>query len=378
MLVKQVAELVNSSAKEFLGETAVLNEDLSNVVDYGKELLDNTAVDNYVRSLVDHIGKVIFVNRKYSGNTPSVLMDAWEFGSVLEKVNGDVYEAEENESWNLQDGQIYETQQFYKPVATAKFFNNKVTFEIPVSITERQVKESFSNADQLNAFVSMIYNDVDKSMTVRINKLIKSTLASMIGETVNKDTTGLRAVNLLAKYNTDKGTTLTAKAALSDPEFIRYAILQMRLTIDRMSELSRLFNEGEKARFTSKDYLRSIMLSEFKEAAGVYLYDANGQFNTDNIKLQESEVVPFWQGSGKDYGFDSTSKIDVKLPDGTEVSQSGILAIAFDKDAVAVCNTDRRVTTQYNAKGEFYNNWFKFDCSYFADTNENFVVFYIA
>lgn len=378
MLVKQVAELVNSSAKEFLGETAVLNEDLSNVVDYGKELLDNTAVDNYVRSLVDHIGKVIFVNRKYSGNTPSVLMDAWEFGSVLEKVNGDVYEAEENESWNLQDGQIYETQQFYKPVATAKFFNNKVTFEIPVSITERQVKESFSNADQLNAFVSMIYNDVDKSMTVRINKLIKSTLASMIGETVNKDTTGLRAVNLLAKYNADKGTTLTAKAALSDPEFIRYAILQMRLTIDRMSELSRLFNEGEKARFTSKDYLRSIMLSEFKEAAGVYLYDANGQFNTDNIKLQESEVVPFWQGSGKDYGFDSTSKIDVKLPDGTEVSQSGILAIAFDKDAVAVCNTDRRVTTQYNAKGEFYNNWFKFDCSYFADTNENFVVFYIA
>lgn len=377
MLVKQVAELVNSSAKEFLGETAVLNEDLSNVVDYGKELLSATDVDNYVKSLVDHIGKVVFVNRKYSGNTPSVLMDAWEFGSVLEKITGDLYDAEENDTWNLIDKTVYEQQTFYKPVATAKFFNSKTTFEIAVSITERQVKESFDSADQLNAFVSMIYNDVDKSMTVRIDKLIKSTIASMIGETI-KNGKATQKINLLAKYNAQFGTSLTVAKALTDAEFIRYAVLQMRLTINRMSELSRLFNEGGKARFTSADYLNSIMLNEFKEAAGVYLYDAAGQYNTENLKLQKADTIPFWQGSGTDYGFDSTSKIDIKLKDGSDFSQGGILAVAFDRDAVAVCNTDRRVTTAYNAKAEFYNNWFKFDCSYLADINENFVVFYIA
>lgn len=377
MLVKQVAELVNASAKEFLGETAVLNEDLSNVVDYGAELFNNTDVDNYVKSLVDQIGKIIFVNRPYTGNTPSILMDSWEFGSVLEKISGDLYDADVNESWELEDGKVYEQQTFYKPVATAKFFNSKVTFEIACSITERQVKESFKSADQLNAFVSMIYNDVDKSMTVRIDKLIKSTIASMIGETI-KNGKATQHINLLAKYNAQFGTTLTAAKALTDADFIRYAVLQMRLTINRLSSLSRLYNEGGKARFTSTEYLKSIMLNEFKEAAGVYLYDAAGQYNTENIRLQKAETVPFWQGSGTDYGFDSTSKIDIKLKDGTEFSQSGILAVAFDRDALAVCNTDRRVTTAYNAKAEFYNNYFKFDCSYFADTNENFVVFYIA
>lgn len=378
MLVKQVYELVNAAAKEYMGETVVLQEDLSNVVDFGKELFNNTDYDNYVRSLVDHIGKVIFVNRKYAGIAPSLVSDYWEFASVLEKVNGGLYEAEENESWNLQDGKVYEQQQFYKPVATAKFFNSKVTFEIPISITERQVKESFDGPSQLNGFISMIFNDIEKSMTVRIDKLVLSTVASMIGATVKGDTNGLKSVNLLKKYNDRMGTTLTSAKALTDPDFIRFAVLEMRLTISRMRTLGRQFNLGEQPRFTTPDTLKSIMLDEFKEAAGVYLYDAQGQYNTENLKLQSSETVPFWQGCGTDYSFNEISKIYVKLPDGSEVEQTGILAVAFDRDALMVANKDRRVTTDYNAKGEFWNNWFKFDCTYLADTNENFVVFYIA
>lgn len=378
MLVKQVADLVNESVKSYLGEGAVLNEDLSNVVDFGKELFDATSYDNYVRSLVDHIGKVVFVNRKYNGIAPTLLSDAWEFASVLEKVNGGLYEAEENESWNLQDGKVYEQQQFYKPVATAKFFNKKITFEIPCSITDRQVKSSFDNAVQLNAFVSMIFNDVDKSMTARIDKLILDTVGAMIGITVLDDKNGLKAVNLLKNYNTQFGTSLKAVNALTDPEFIRYAILQMRLTISRMRTLGTWYNLGEQPRFTTSDNLKSIMLDQFKEAAGVYLYDAAGQYNTENLKLQAAETVPFWQGAGTDYSLDSISTIDLKLPDGRTAKQSGIIAVAFDKDALMIANTDRRVTTDYNHKAEFYNNWFKYECSFFADTNENFVVFYIA
>lgn len=98
MKVSQVYELVNSATKEYLGETAVLNEDLSNTVDFGSALFDATTVDNYVKTLVDRIGKVIFVNRPYSGYAPKVLMDSWEFGSVLQKVNAKLLEATENES----------------------------------------------------------------------------------------------------------------------------------------------------------------------------------------------------------------------------------------------------------------------------------------
>ena len=163
MKVNQIYEIMNSVTNEVLGESViVVAEDLSNIVDVGKEILNGTDIDNYVKSLVDHIGRVIFVNRKYSGGAPSVLMDGWEFGSVLEKITPDLPEATENESWELENGTSYDPNIFYQPKVSAKFFNSRVTFEVPMSFTERQVKSSFSSREQLNGFISMLYNAIDR------------------------------------------------------------------------------------------------------------------------------------------------------------------------------------------------------------------------
>ena len=81
MQVKQIYTLVNDVTKEVLGKEGLMLEDLSNVVDVGTEIINANAVDNYVRTLVDRIGRVVFVNRPYSGGAPSVLMDGWEYGS---------------------------------------------------------------------------------------------------------------------------------------------------------------------------------------------------------------------------------------------------------------------------------------------------------
>ena len=70
MKVTQIYDLMNSVTEEILGESNLVKEDLSNVVDLGVQIFDATSVDNYVKSLVDHIGKVIFVNRVYSGGAP--------------------------------------------------------------------------------------------------------------------------------------------------------------------------------------------------------------------------------------------------------------------------------------------------------------------
>lgn len=386
MEVKQVYELVNNVTKEVLGESAILEEDLSNVVDMGESLFNANAVDNYVRSLVNHIGKVIFVNRPYRGGVPSVLMDGWEYGSVVEKISASLPQAQENESWELQDGASYDPNIFYKPTVEAKFFNNRVTFEIPLSITERQVKESFSNAVQLNAFVSMLYNEVDKSMTVKIDSLIQRTINNFIAETMyNYNTSGTytgngntRAVNLLALYNasTSPADTLTAAAALTDPEFLRFAAYTMKKYVDRMSKISSLFNIGGKARFTPRDMLHFVLLSDFAAAADVYLQ--SDVWHNELTQLPEYETVPYWQGTGTDYSFTSISSINVTTSANHQVDASGILGVMFDRDALGVNNYNRRVTTNYNAKAEFWNNWYKMDAQYFNDTNENFVVFYVA
>ena len=376
MKVSQVYEIMNSVTKATIGDQAVVAEDLSNIVDIGNTIQSVAGIDNYVKSLTDHIGKTIFVNRAYSGSVPSVLMDGWEYGSILEKVSYDgLPEATENESWKLENGKSYDVNVFTQPKASAKFFNKRVTFEVPMSFAERQVKSAFDSASQLNAFFSMIHNAIDKSMTVKVDGLVTRTINNMIAETLHSGS-GVKAVNLLAQYNAKFNQNLTPEASISNPEFIRYASYVIGLYSDRLTKISKLFNIGGKDRFTSKDLQHIVLLSEFEASAKAYLY--SDTYHNEFTKLPQAEVVPYWQGSGTDYSFSSTSKIHVNTASGQEVEQSGILGIIFDRDALGVSNLDRRVTTNYNAKGEFFNNWYKFDAGYFNDMNENFVVFYVA
>lgn len=390
MLMTQVYEILNTITTEILGEEVIVNEDLSNVVDIGRafENLDN-GLDNYVRRLQDHIGRMVFVDRVYSGRAPRVLMDGWEYGSILEKLRAALPEATENESWNLQDGASYDPNIFTAPQISVKFFNKRVTFEIPISITEKQVKSSFSNATQLNAFYSMIQTAIENSMTVKLDSLIMRTINSAIAETIYSeytggvgtydDSTGVRAVNLLYMYNKtlpETATPLTAADAIHDPDFIRFASYQMALYSDRLAVISTLFNIGGTEKFTPKDRQHFVMLSEFKRAADVYLQ--SDTFHDEFTKLPDAESVTYWQGSGIDYAFESTSAINVTTADNHTVSLSGILGVIFDRDTLGVANLDRRVTTNYNPKAEFWNEWHKADAGYFLDLDENCVVFFVA
>ena len=385
MKIKQIYDLLNLTVEEITGKSDLVLEDLSNVVDVGNEIISTDNVDNYVKKLVNHIGKVIFDDRVYKGNVPSVLMDSWEFGSILQKITADLPQAQENDSWNLQDGKSYNQDVFYQPKVTAKFYNSKVTFEIPVSFTERQVKESFSNKEQLNGFISMIFNSVENAMTLKIDSLVMKAINNMTAETmlnelkevdtIDLTKTGNKAINLLKLYNDQYGKDLTVDKAYTDAGFIRYASYIINLYKDRLSKVSTLFNVGEKERFTAESDLSIVLLSDFASASNTFL--TSDVFNKELISLPNFETVPYWQGSGLNYGFNDVSKLHVKTSSNEDVEVSGVIGVMFDKRAVGVANLDKRVTTNYNAKAEFYTNFYKLDAGYYNDLNENFIVLFI-
>jgi len=389
MKVEQVYQLANDITKQAIGEENLIKEDLSNVVSWGDTIQNVMGLDNYVKNLVDQIGRMVFVNRSYTPVVPSVLMDGWEYGSILEKIATGLPEAQENASWELEDGHSYDPYVFKKPDVISKFYNDLKTFEIQMSFAERQVKSAFQSAGQLNSFFSMIEQSIQNSMAVKTDEMSMRTINNMIGETFyNLDSTGVytgktgvRCVNLLYLYNTYKyGTTTTnyidADTFIHDPEAIRFAVNIFKNYIDRLKRMSVLFNMGGQPRFTPSDRLHVIMLSEFKNAADVFLQ--SGTFNDQYTALPGSETQVYWQGSGTSYSFADTSKVKIKTALGHDVEAGGIIAVMFDRDALGVCNKNNRVTSAYNAKAEFYNNFYKFDCNYFNDSNENFIVFYAA
>lgn len=378
MKVEQIADIVNQTTAEVTGTEPLENVDLNKVIETGSEVINNDKlIDNYVKNLIDHIGKVVFVDRPYTGSTPSVMMDSWEFGAIKEKIQYEgLPDAEDNDSWDLVDGKSYDPNVFYKPNVSAKFYSELRTFDIPMSFAQKQVRSAFSNASQIQAFFAMIETAISNGMTVKMDSLVQLTIANAIATLyMNKDRNPVQYYDLVAAYQRETGdTTVTADNAMVKPEFTRWASMQIKKVVSRMRKLSTLFNAGGKYRHTPADRLHIILHSDFTAAAEAYLY--SDTYHNEYVKLPQAEEVPFWQGSGTGFGWEDTSKVIV-TPSGTKtpVTVKNVVGMAFDREALGVSNLDRRVTTNWNPRAEFTNNWYKFDAGYFNDFNENVVVF---
>ena len=383
MKIKQVYEIVNDAQKQVLGEESLIKEDLSDVVSIGESIANMNLYDKFVGALVNRIAKNIFSIRAYSGRAPKVLMDSWEFGSIVQKVHGKLPEAQENESWELEDQQVYEQDTFYKPQVSVKLWNHKTTFEIPLSIAEEQLKQSFLGSAEMARFIEMLFQMVENSLTLKFDALIMRTINNFIGATIY-DNAGTRVVKLLTEYNTIHGLSgadaLTADKAFYDKEFLRYVAYRMKQVASRMSNYSTLFNIGGTQKHTPRDYLRIVLLDYID--AGVSAFLQSDTFHDELVKLPEADVVSCWQGSGTSFALADASKIHVNIldKDGTkrEVEQSYIAGVMFDYEALGVTAINKRVRTHTNDRAEFYNYWYKEDAGYFNDYNENFVVFLVA
>lgn len=392
MKITQLAEILNGTLSttgildQVTGAEAVATEDLSNVVDLGKIVLDytgqsNTNFDSFMRNLIDQVGKVMFVDRKYTSQAPNILKDGWEYGSILQKVRCEIPDARDNATWDLFNypllgGAAYpDPFELSKPSAQAKFFNSKATYEVPITLTDVQLREAFRSAEEFGRFVAMIENRIAMKITLCNDGLIMATIANLMAQKIN----GGKQVNLVELYNAiaPAANATTAAKALTDKEFLRFASKTIAQYKKYLAAASTLYNDGDYLTFTPAERLKFIANTEFSKSLDAYLY--SDTYHNEFVNLPGYEEVAMWQGTGTDNG--DRLKIDVKIDDGTdngaEIVQDGIVAVMFDEEAAAVCNQNYRVTSQYNGRGEYTNYFYKWDAMYMNDVLENCVVFVI-
>lgn len=383
MQVNQIYSILNDVMLEVTGQNVaeegepaafILNEDLSNIVDMGTKIFSNNWKDNYVKSLLDRIGREVFVDRTYEGYAPRVLRDSWEYGSIMSKTRCKIFDAKANPSWNLQKGETVNQFEFNPPDVTQKFYNSKTAWQIDCSFTDYQLRESFTNAAAMNRFISMIENRIQTSMTIYIDSLIMRTINNFMAEKIHA---GNSVIDVLAGFNATQESPISAAAAVSNKEFYRYLAYRTDLDIERFRAPSANFNIDDEANvtFTPREYAHFVLHSDF--AAGMKVYLQADTYHENLVTLGDFETVPFWQAQGDAYQLATTSRIDVKLASDNEVTvnRNYIIGILFDRDALGVLNDNRRVTSAYNANGEYWNNFYKVDTSYFNDLAENAIIY---
>ena len=390
MKLNQIATLTNAITAEMLGDQAIATEDLTNIVDIGQLVMTQANwYDQYVRTLMDHVGRVVVTNKEYVPKTYGRLWrESFEFGAILERLTVSLPDAEDNPAWDLQDQGNYNSEIFYKPTVAMNLFNVKDTFQVPISIVEDQVKSAFSSREQYIAFVDGIYTAVNGSIKIRMEQLAKRAVNNMIalcyddainvkgvsiGDGDNPGT--VQYVNVLYMYNTQFNKSLTAAEAVTDPDFLRYFSFILYVTSDRMREISQVFNITGDVRFTDKEDQNIFVLSEIGKALDVYLY--SDVYHDEYVKLPGYETITAWQGitDGTDtYNFANNSHIKIKV--GQQLcDMSGVLAVIFDREAVAVTNERQKVTAAYSARGDFTTYYYKNELGLINDKSMNCVVF---
>ena len=376
MDTNQIYSLVNSAAQQATGETAITALDAQSLVALGNTVLSSsTNTEAFLNTLCQRIGKTIFAYREYRNKFSDFVMDDFEMGAILQKISFNLFQAEEDPSYDLTDGQSVDMYEISKPAVDQKLFVKRTPYMFHVTIARELLKEAFTNVGAMDSFIGYVFGVMRNSIEYSLENLGRLTLANMVAES-QKVTS--RAINLVTEYNTIIGaggeagspTALTAANALYDEGFLRYAIGRINMVSDAMTDMSIEYNDGSIERFTPYDDQRIILLNEFNRLAQTQVQYA--AFNKNLVSVDGAfQTVNYWQSQ------QSPRNITVKrASDGSSTAINNLIGVIADRNAFGVYQSDEDVlTSPVNAAGRYYNTFYHLKRLWFNDISENFIIF---
>lgn len=386
MKVNQIAAMLNSTFIEILGESQLISEDLSNIVDCGRIILSSTQwgdnFDKYVGKIIDKVGRSIYVDRPYDGDDLGITRESWDYGSVLEKVRVEVGDYVDNKAWQLTDSPAptFDVFAFDSPAEVeAKYFNMKDTFRLKICLPRNQMEGAFRSASDMQRFIGSIENRIRTKREIAREMLAYRTENNLIAAKMQY---GQNVVNLLTEYKAASGdTTTTAATALENPDFLRYCVRRFKTDKKLLAKFSGNYNVHRYGTFTPASRLKIFALTDFATAVETVL--RSNTYHDNFVTLDGYREVPYWQGRGvqnDSFADRSTIKAYPAQDEVTPVlqNQSGIVFVMQDTDAAMICNEELPVDVIYNPEGRFYKYWYGMDCSYYNDLSENVIVYVIA
>ena len=375
--VIQIYSIMNDVGKQTLGEKAVTVVDTQSFTSLGEKVLkSDTDTENFLNKLTDRIAKTVYAVRNYLGINKNLMREPFDYGVIVQKIHVEMPEAKENNAWKIgEQGYTPTYAPVIKPTVSQKLFNKLSTWEIDVTIPDFMLKTAFLNESSMATFIDAIFTAMNNAMVMCVDNNANLIRANFIGNKIHS-AEPTQAINLLKDYNTLTNANLTVASCLRDVDFLKWATMQISLWTKRMRVMSKLFNEDKNSKFTSEEYLVLDVLQDFASSTATFLQ--SDTYHKELVALPMYNEVPYWQGSGETFAFADTSKISVKIDGTTEVTQGGIIAVAYDYNAIGTTINEPRSTTERNNKDEYTNYYNKATIGCFNDLGENGIVFYIA
>ena len=396
MKVNQIYSLLNDINSQMFGEDAIEVKDLSGIISMGNSIVgDGTATDKFLGKLVDRIGKTVIRTLDMELDFPSLYMNEFEFGAVLQKITVNPFDAIAASEWKVGENDFQPTLlDIHKPdKIMVTYFTDTTTAKWQVTIPDDLFTTAFTSESMMSQFIDAIINALGDSLTLSLNNMSRTAVNNFIAE---KIIAGNGIINLLTEYNTAFGLTgndaLSASEAMHSKEFARFASTEIRKYVKYLSQPSVLYNVGDGSgnpvlRATARDNMHVMFLTDLVALFDAYLLSDSYK---DFYDIPNFTEVAYWQGDKTASGintFAGNSKIDL-IPSSQdsvsvagnryEIAQSGIVAVLADRQAIAIGLNKRRAGSFYNSIDAYSNISQTASIQYINDMSENGVVFIVA
>lgn len=382
MSIEQISKVVNQVMAQATGAQGIGNYTANSFVTVAQTAL-LTGYDPIMKAISQLTLQTIFSERNYSEHFPGLRVDNQAYGNAVRKLKVADSDTQNNASFELSDGESVDMYavKLYNILQTN--FYGQVTWERQLTTFRNQLDSAFTGPGQFGSFYSMILRNTDNQIKQTHESMARALITNGIAAIITEANAN-RVVKLITDYNADTGLTLTRKDVYKPENFPAF----MAWTASRIARIRRMMTERTRLFHTNITGHETNQHTPY-ENQQMYLYapvqfDLNMRalselFNDKYISLGRNELVSYWQSPSSPENINMTPVYTdtsgaVKTAS-DPVNTGNVFGVIFDDDftGYTIVN-EHQNTTPMNAKGEYWNTFYKYVHRYWMDNTENAVV----
>lgn len=368
---KQIASILNDTYKVYAeGDTlATLEDDLSNIVDFGRALTSASTIGDLmsgVGNLIDKVRQTIFVDTEFISTAPPCFVDTTTFNGLKEVVRVDSLGFTNSLEFDCitphTDAQTSTTTPYTNqntfdklfgkvlPTISAKYYNQSTPYEQKITITNDQFITAFNSPADMERLFGMIQSRLKER-----REFAKDMLSYYAFDSAVLDVATRRA-----------SKSMVAKSGSSTADLIAQ--------LNGIARNLTVYNNA----YSDDTFVSSIRKSDLIMAIRGDVYDSlvtslANVYHTDKLAIPFDNIVPlpYFQTPSDT---DCITGITPNTTSGKYGTVNNIVAVIYDK-RVCGCTFDREVVTAQPIANERCTNYFHLaDMSYIVNSDLPMVI----
>lgn len=379
LTIEQANTLLASLHQQATGETAVTPTDLSSFISVAQNTL-TAGYDVVLGALTQMVSDTIMSVRPYNRKFAGLLYDTKEYGGIIRKIQFEDIDPEAASDYTLTDGSSVDQYVVKKPVVLQTNYVGSNEWASHYSITRNQLKMAFTSPSALGEFFTGLMMHFSNQKEQWLEEMARTTLCNFIAAKADMGGT-YDVIHLLTEYNTVTGaspafTAQTIRQPDNFPGFMKWAYGRVASLCDKMTERSELFQQvftGHRImRHTPLADQRVYMLDEFLRAMEAEVLADT--YHDNFLRYADVESVGYWQAIENPDEIQVTpvyTDTSCAPVTGSAQTLTDVIGVVFDRDAVGYnIYQDSMDASPYNARGDYYNLWYRVRVQYQVDVSE--------